>query len=87
MRRKLYAMMYNVCNLFVLGFDLLYNKVPCQMQMHSFTAPSWSQHGRGGGENTTVHSPTPSQCVSIAAPAADHSGSFHPSTGRSASLL
>ena len=31
-RRKLYAMMYNVCMLFVLGFDLLYNKVPCQMQ-------------------------------------------------------
>ena len=27
MRRKLYAMMNNVCNLFVLGFDLLYNKV------------------------------------------------------------
>ena len=22
-----------LCNLFVLGFDLLYNKVPCQMQM------------------------------------------------------
>ena len=31
-RRKLYAMMYNVCMLFVLGSDLLYNKVPCQMQ-------------------------------------------------------
>ena len=32
MRCKPYAMMNNVCNLFVLGFDLLYNKVPCQMQ-------------------------------------------------------
>ena len=30
-RRKLYAVMYNVCMLFVLGSDLLYNKVPCQM--------------------------------------------------------
>ena len=27
-RRKLYAMMYNVCNLFVLGFDL------CIMKYH-----------------------------------------------------
>ena len=35
MRRKLYAMTNNVCNLFVLGFDLLYNKVPCQMQLLS----------------------------------------------------
>ena len=29
-------MMYNVCNLFVLGFDLLYNEVPCQMQCSPF---------------------------------------------------
>ena len=28
--------MYNVCNLFVLGFDLLYNKVPCQMQWQAW---------------------------------------------------
>ena len=28
MRRKLYAVMYNVCNLFVLGFDL------CIMKYH-----------------------------------------------------
>ena len=32
MRRKLYAMIYTVCILIVLGFDLLYNKEPCQMQ-------------------------------------------------------
>ena len=39
MRRKLYAMMNNVCNLFVLGSDLLNNKVPCQMQCKLSLSP------------------------------------------------
>ena len=35
-------MMDNVCMLLVLGFDLLYNKVPCQMQMqHLNIASVW----------------------------------------------
>ena len=53
MRRKLYAMMNNVCNLFVLGFDLLYsitvrvpyNKVPCQMQCIDLLTERWREQG------------------------------------------